>query len=328
MNKRFHAGLVTVITSLLLFWQQGACAAQRLEGCFLATQDCEAFRSIRKATNPGNIRLVPEKTYPIKAQNRPNNPSHYQIHIDGITTPNRWVAISCGKYISNCTMLPRKKPASSNQYLLALSWEPAFCETHPQKSECQSIHSRRYDARNLALHGLWPQPRNNAYCGVSDKNKTIDRHKRWDLLEPLKLSIETKTTLAKIMPGFASNLQRHEWIKHGTCYGTSAEIYYQHALALTKQINNSQVGKLFASNIGRKISAHQIRTAFEQSFGKGAGNKVTIRCDRKGNISELWINLQGKINLDTPLDSLMTELISDAPRAKKGCTMGKVDAAS
>ncbi|MGO7565546.1 hypothetical protein ACC754_41935, partial [Rhizobium johnstonii] len=28
---------------------------------------------------------------------------------------------------------------------------------------------------------------------------------------------ETKTALAKAMPGTQSGLERHEWVKHGTC---------------------------------------------------------------------------------------------------------------
>jgi len=52
------------------------------------------------------------------------------------------------------------------------------------------------------------------------------------------------------MPGFASNLHKHEWIKHGTCYGTDANTYYENAIALLHQVNDSKVGTFFSKHMG------------------------------------------------------------------------------
>lgn len=301
-------------------------ASEKLTGCFEAVQSCEALRSIRKNTNPGNISLKVGKAYRLVAKNKANAATHYQLIIKGVEPERRWVALDCGRVVESCSdgsSTPTAGRIASNEYLLALSWQPSFCETHQRKPECKRLTSTRFDAGHLTLHGLWPQPRNNAYCGVSVKDKSIDRKKRWDLLKPLKLSAGVSKELVKVMPGFASNLQRHEWIKHGTCYGKNANDYYADSLALTREINASSISALFRDNVGKKLSSQQIRQRFDKVFGTGSGSKVNMRCDRKGNISELWINLKGSIKGDVSL----RRLLGKAKPAKSQCQAGVVDPA-
>ena len=50
------------------------------------------------------------------------------------------------------------------------------------------------------------------------------------------------------MPEAASFLQRHEWYKHGSCYGPLEE-YYTESLALMDQLNDSAIRSLFAANV-------------------------------------------------------------------------------
>ncbi len=123
------------------------------------------------------------------------------------------------------------------------------------------------------------------------------------------------------MPGYASNLQRHEWVKHGSCYGKSAELYYQDAIRLTDTINQSEVGTLLKNNIGKRVSSTQIRQAFNKAFGEGLGKKVNMRCDKKGRLGELWINLSGDISSDSSLSSLL----KNAVNASNNCESGLVD---
>jgi len=184
--------------------------AKKLSGYFQATESCEAFQSFRKKTNPQDIRLEEGISY--KVLEKSKRMSAYQIQIDGIEKSARWVKRSCGDLVKSgdqqlVHITKEKKPS---QYLLALTWQPSFCEARPRKKECRTQTTNRYDAKHWSLHGLWPQPRNNTYCGVSDIDKGIDRNKRWHLLEPVKLSQQTSQALAFTMPGMASNLYRHE----------------------------------------------------------------------------------------------------------------------
>lgn len=324
MNQH-NKNIGALFATLFLLLPLGAShASEKLAGCFEATQSCEALRSIRKKTNPDNRLLMVGKEYRLVAKNKANAATHYQLIIEGAKREQRWVAISCGRVLDHCstknTRPSSAKSASGHAYLLALSWQPSFCESHQRKSECKTLSSSRFDARHLVLHGLWPQPRNNAYCGVSVKDKSIDRKKRWDLLQPLTLSTAVKKELQTVMPGYASNLQRHEWIKHGTCYGKNANHYYADSLTLTREINNSAVSTLFREHIGKKITSKQIRQRFDQVFGAGSGKKVNLRCDRKGNIAELWINLKG----DTKGQFSLKTLLPDAENAKSSCESGRV----
>lgn len=299
--------------------------AKGSESCFLATDSCEAYQSFRKKTNPGNVTLEKGLFYKILEKNKKK--SSYRIEVKGIKNTARWVSESCGESLSICSfsgVQPKTKPIKRGkqpEYLLALTWQPSFCETHSRKKECRTQTSNRYDATHWSLHGLWPQPRANAYCGVSDIDKGIDRNKRWHLLAPVKLSQKTAAELAFIMPAVASNLHRHEWIKHGTCYGSDAEDYYSDSISLTKQINQSIVGKLFTRGVGKRVSLKQVRQHFDRAFGKGAGSKVDLRCDRKGRVSELWINLKGSIAKETKI----SDLLKNSIRAGSSCKIGMID---
>jgi ribonuclease T2 len=223
--------------------------------------------------------------------------------------------------VSACQSDPNQAPYDGAM-VLAISWQSAFCERAKRRPECRRVKPDRYDTTNFALHGLWPQPGSNIYCGVSDKDIASDKKRRWRQLAGLGLSDELKQKLWQMMPGAQSFLHRHEWIKHGTCYSNSPEVYYQDSVKLLAEINASEVQKLFAQSIGQELSGAQIRSAFDQAFGKGAGDRVRIACKRDGKrmlITELTVGLRGSAQKD------MAELIANAPTTKKGCPGGLVD---
>jgi len=189
---------------------------------------------------------------------------------------------------------PSKTRTSSKQNLLALSWHNAFCETHRYKKECKrglgSLIRSKPAEKSFVLHGLWPQPRHNVYCNVSSDERYLDKNKKWHKLKSLGLSSSTKSALKAVMPGFSSNLHKHEWIKHGTCYGMDADHYYADAVSLVKQVNGSALGKFFTQNIGKRVTLKQVQMLADKSFGRGTGNRVTLQC-KGGLVTELWLYL-------------------------------------
>ena len=71
----------------------------------------------------------------------------------------------------------------------------------------------------------------------------LDKASQWaDLPEP-PLDDDTREALAVAMPGTASFLERHEWIKHGTCHrgAGGADEYFDDTLALADAINATDV---------------------------------------------------------------------------------------
>nr|WP_272210827.1 hypothetical protein [Marinicella sp. W31]MDC2876744.1 hypothetical protein [Marinicella sp. W31] len=157
--------------------------------------------------------------------------------------------------------------AGRTEALLAVSWQPAFCEGRPEKPECRRQTEDRLDASRFSLHGLWPMVDN--YCGVGGRLRAMDKAGDWLELPALDLDPDTRAALKEVMPGTQSGLHRHEWIKHGTCSTMTAEIYYVRSVSLMQDLNRSVVADLFAENIGGYLSADDIAAAFDDAFGRG-----------------------------------------------------------
>ena len=316
MRRLFLIALVLCLN--LIFWTRPAEASIPVDEQLKATQACEAFQSLRKRTNPGDITISPGEIYPVIAKNK-EDATYYHLRIEDATPSVRWVGIECGELLgmssqpdnvgdSQTNSSDSKKPA----YLLAISWQPAFCEGKPNKEECIEQTKDRFDASNFTLHGLWPQPRGNDYCGVSQTNQKLDQKKKWSQLPPIELSDALMEELEIKMPGLVSSLHLHEWYKHGTCYSETPEEYFRESLDLLDRVNNSAVQELFVENIDNEISSKQIRTKFTEAFGNEAGQRVKVRC-RKDDptsrqiITELQLNLKGEIESDTLIEDLFDE---------------------
>ncbi|URK87410.1 hypothetical protein LP421_29015 [Rhizobium sp. RCAM05350] len=134
------------------------------------------------------------------------------------------------------------------EYIFAVSWQPGFCETRPKRRECAGQTSERYDATHF--FPAWP---------VADEEKLLrcicgyqrrDRKGDWLELPQLAMAEETAAKLMVAMPGTQSGLDRHQWLRSGTCHGGTAQDYYSVQLRLLEEINGSAVRSLFADRIG------------------------------------------------------------------------------
>jgi len=315
-------------------------------GRLLASQSCEAFHSLKKRTNPGNVRLRIGADYPVLGRNG-HDGDHLLLKVPGARPAQRWVSETCGELrsagagnsgggnsgagnsgagnsagngIGNGDNASGSHSGNAGRYVLALSWQPTFCELNRGRPECRNQRAERRDARQLSLHGLWPH--GQAYCGASAGRNDS----RWgDLPEP-RLDRALRTALAVGMPGMISGLHRHQWHKHGSCYGEPAQDYFAESLTLLRWINASAVGELFRANIGRQLSAQQVSAAFERAFGPGSGKRVALRCKQRGGrrmIAELRIELAGDIGPRSRLG----ELLRAAPPVRQRCRGGLVDPA-
>lgn len=320
---------------LLALASAGAAHADvKMSGTFVADSACPATQAIKSGKNPGNVSTAAGQSYQLLAGNK-DEPTHYLIQVPGADPERRWVKIGCGHVTGGAATAPmpsgQTKPTSASgkpEYVFALSWQPAFCETKASKPECKSQNPAEFDASHFTLHGLWPQPNGNFYCQVSAGDKSNDNPAHWGDLPPVNLDANTRTELDEVMPGTASKLERHEWIKHGTCYGKSQQEYFADALNLMRAVNASPVRDLFTKNIGKQLTSDEIRGAFNQAFGAGAGDRVRVSClvdpsSGRRLIGEITLGLSGPIGPDSKLADL---LLASAPTAKAGCPKGTVDA--
>jgi len=311
-------------------------AQVKVTGLFVAKQACPALQSIKKQTNPGNIVLSPGKGYKLIGAN--NTPAtYYWIAVPGADPNLRWVPVSCGTpafdqpdvlpappSTDTTTTIPTPPATGKAEYVLAISWEPAFCEGLPDKTECGNETAASYEATHFSLHGLWPQPRSRAYCNVPAADQASDKAHAWDSLPVVSLTPSVKSALDQVMPGTQSLLERHEWIVHGTCSGASQDTYFARAALLADTINNTAVAKLFADNVGKRLDGATVRQAFDTAFGKGAGDRVRLACDDDGGrrlISEITIGLRG----DVMGTGGIGEMIAASAATDPGCTGGIVD---
>ena len=310
-------------------------AETKLGGSFVADTACPATQAIKSGKNPGNVSTEAGQSYDLVAGNK-DEPTHYMIRVPGADPERRWVKVNCGHVAGTAAApaapatsaeaeAPQKKAAVGKpEYVFALSWQPAFCETKSKKTECQAMTGSSFAATNFTLHGLWPQPNGNFYCAVSAADRANDKG-NWQDLPPVDLDGATRSELDKVMPGTASQLDRHDWIKHGTCYGKDQQAYFADALALMRQVNDSPVRELFENNIGKELTSGQIRAAFDSAFGKGTGDRVRVSCfnDRgRRMIGELTLGLAGPIGPNSSLKDLM---LASAPTENAGCPRGEVD---
>lgn len=279
------------------------------------TQACAAYNNMKHTKNTHHVILDTSRKYTVLKHHKGQN----LILVKGEQPAQRWVDDECFSkktknevvniddevHHASVNMSDDSNQNISPHNLLALSWHNAFCETHRYKQECKrGMHSfgkSSYHEKYFVLHGLWPQPRAKVYCNVNQKELSLDKHRQWNRLPALDLSDEVRKNLKQVMPGFASNLHKHEWIKHGTCYGTDANSYYKDAINLVKQMNDSKVGHFFKNNIGKRVTLQQVRSLFDRSFGLGTGKRVEMLC-KKGLVTELWLHLgSGSDNIATLL---------------------------
>jgi ribonuclease T2 len=94
------------------------------------------------------------------------------------------------------------QPGAFDYYVLALSWSPEFCHTHPAKPECAS---GRF---GFVVHGLWPQD----VDGYPENCSTAP-------------GLRNPSQMTDIMPD--ESLVAHEWKTHGTCSGLDADAYFR-----------------------------------------------------------------------------------------------------
>ncbi len=98
-------------------------------------------------------------------------------------------------------------------YVLALSWSPSYCASvEPGRSPLQCDSGQSFA---FVLHGLWPQYESGYPADCSSEERCP--------------SAALVASLLDIMP--SEGLVHHQWRKHGSCSGLSAEDYFALARA-------------------------------------------------------------------------------------------------
>lgn len=198
----------------------------------------------------------------------------------------------------------RPKPAAGqfDSYVLALEWLPQFCATTPAV-ECGKITPDSWEAQNLSLHGLWPDKKGDtqhtyAYCDVDPAVIALDNKKSWCRMPPPGISDSTMQTLSGYMPGVAACLENHEWYKHGSCSGLSADDYFSRMSALAVKFAATAPGRFITANVGQTVAAEALFAAFDAEFGADGRRFANLNCKKAGGkdmLAEVRLSLAVKL---------------------------------
>jgi len=232
--------------------------------------------------------------------------------------------------LAACALLCACEPAAEiDHYVLALSWQPAFCERNADKPECRELDGGDFAATHLVLHGLWPNAADGEhpyYCGVSFSDRRTDDAGDWCALPQTGADQDTQFDLKRLMPGAKSCLDRHEWIKHGTCSGLDGDAYFDASVRLVQEIQTTQLSELLRGNIGEQVFIRDLIQAFEQDFGADAAAALRITC-RRGDggtyLAEIRLALRPEAigKPSEAIDELLSRnaLFLDGPVPKGDC---------
>lgn len=245
---------------------------------------------------------------------RPRTP---RLPVLGLTAVALLVVMGVGALMSHRQDHRQDPPpaAASTSSLLVLTWAPSLCLVETSASGCSSgrVAGR---GQSLLLHGLWPQPKEQRYCGVSPQGRGR---------APLDLPQDLRSQLAAVMSD-STVAAPHQWYAHGTCSGVGASEFFSIATALADEAI-AVLDPVFDRAAGRELSVRSLRETFDKRFGRNTGARVSLSCrgGRGGDaiVFEVRLSLPAVADLapDTPP---LADALAAAPSVSPGCGRGRL----
>jgi len=214
---------------------------------------------------------------------------------------------------------------SANTSWLVVSWGSSLCMVESSNELCTSGDVENM-GQTLILHGLWPQPFENQYCGIPQMLAERARKGQGDF-PPLDLSDAVRTSLESTMAGSAT-VAAHEWYAHGTCSGVTPDVYFSDASALTDQVRDA-LDPVFVDAQGGVVSLNTIRGRLDERFGPGAGERLKLTCRKATGEGSLVVDVRLSLPPVAALRAVdgsmnLGELLLQAPPLDSDCQHGRV----
>ena len=310
---------VPLAALLLVFTAFNCSASESANGSFTATKSCEAFSSFAKQSNPGAQKIVPGTEYTVREINKVDY-DWIRVEVPGATPALRWVRKECGtpELSDKPSKAQRGRESAAaaasgascnvankqDSYLLAITWQPGFCEHvkyNGKKPECDAMNGGKLEAKNLNLHGLWP---NRKECGTNYGSCQG---------EQFSLKQETIDKIAPWMPNFfyERTFGAYEWNKHGKCQALSPDDYFIKAVSAVKVVNDSEVGKIVLGSVGKSFRVNDFFERVKASYGAQVADSITLICTQRKYLQEIRVTLP----LEFRTDGELKQMVGSAARA-------------
>ena len=213
------------------------------------------------------------------------------------------------------------EPVDSPSTWLVMTWGPSLCVAASSSPGCASGHVEGM-GQTWVLHGLWPQPATNQYCGVPKGLMDRARDIRNEL-PPVDIGDGTKDALQSMMSD-SSVLAPHEWYAHGTCSGVTPDVYFGDAVALTEQARKVLDPIFAAESGGGRIQLRDVQDDLNREFGPGAGDRVRLSCRNVTGLGSVAYELHMSLPPVTEFRTSegirpLKDLIGAAPPLGPGC---------
>jgi ribonuclease T2 len=160
-------------------------------------------------------------------------------------------------------------------YVMALSWSPTYCETHPDEEE--QCGRKGY---GFILHGLWPQYEGGNGPERCDSDDEPDR--------------KTIARTLAFMP--SRGLISHEWRAHGACTGLGPEKYFDLADRAFTSVHMPP--EFSAPQQSLQMNGDDVRAAFRRANPALRDDMMNLHCSR-GELVEVRMCLDKDAALRT-----------------------------
>lgn len=214
----------------------------------------------------------------------------------------------------------------STSSLLVMTWGPSLCKVASSNPGCANGHVRMM-GRTLVLHGLWPLPASEQFCGVPERVVGRPGGSPGGNLPTLTLPEDLQTQLQSIMSD-ATAIASHEWYRHGTCSGVTPAAYFGHAVSLAEQVRRT-LDPVFEAAAGGHLSVGVVRDHVDAVIEKGAGSRVGLKCrsvDREGLVVyEVRLSFPPVTELGRDGRTVsLRDALGKGPPTPAGCRSGRV----
>ena len=157
-------------------------------------------------------------------------------------------------------------PGKFDFYVLTLSWSPSFCEASAERNGGNRNAQREQCGErpfSFVVHGLWPQYERGFPEFCQGPSPRLNRN--------------IVSSMLDLMP--SPRLIFHEWDRHGTCSGLSANAYFENVRRARAVVKIPEA--YIDVQAPLTVSPHEVEEAFIKANPGMTNAGISVACDSR-----------------------------------------------